>query len=458
MKLRLRRPRELGRSLRELARRRPRDAERYLDAHLEEWGSLAEADPYDAADILEALDEEAAVELVAELPPGEAAEVLEEMHPAAAAGVLEELPPAKAAGLLSEMVSDEAADIVAQLAPQVRDRLIGRLEPELAEEVLELLGYPADSAGGLMTTDVAALPLGLTAGEAIEVLRRMHQEVPNLSYVYVTDQLGHLVGVLSFRHLVFARPGVGLEEAMLGEPIRVHPDTDRAEVAEVMQRYNFLALPVVDEEERLLGMVTVDDVLDAVQQEATEDIATMVGAGAEETVFTPVRISFRHRIPWILVNLGTALLATAVISYFESVIARLAILAAYMPVVASMGGNGGAQSLAVVIRSIAVGDVPAQRVKAVIRREVALGALNGLATAVVAGAIAAAFTGMPRVGVVIGLASLANMTLAGLSGAGIPILLQRLGLDPALASNIFLTTVTDVVGFGGFLAIAALVL
>lgn len=458
MKVRLQRPRQLGRALRELARRRPREAQEYLDAHHEQWAPLVEANPQDAADILEALDEEAVLELVSDLPAEEAAEVLEEMHPAAAAEVLAELPAAEAADLLAEMVSDEAADIVAELDPEVREGLMERLESGMAEEVREILAHPPDSAGGIMTTEVAALPLGLRAGQAIEVLRRLNEEIENLSYVYVIDQNERLVGVVSFRDLVFARPDVGVEEAMFTDPVRVGVQTDREEVAELMQRYNFLALPVVDAEDRLVGMVTVDDVLDALQQEATEDIATMVGAGADETVYTPLRLSFRRRLPWIVVNFGTALLAAAVIGWFTPVIDRLTILAAYMPIVASMGGNGGAQSLAVVIRAIAVGDVPAQRVRPVIRREVMLGTLNGLAVALVSGAAALAFSRSLRIALVLALASLVNMVVAGFSGSGIPILLRRIGLDPALASNIILTTVTDVVGFGGFLAIAALFL
>ncbi len=458
MRLRLRRPVQLGRALRDLARRRPSEAEQYLDAHQEEWGSLAEANPHDAADILEALGEEAAIDLLVELEPDEAAEILEEMRPGAAAGVLEELPLSDAALLLNEMGPSEAADIVAELGPEARQAVIEELAPQVAGEVLELLEYPADSAGGLMRTDPATLRLETTAGEAIESLRLLHQELGGLSYVYIVDPDRRLRGVLSFRDLVFAPPQTPLEDVMVHETVAVTPDTDREEVAEIIRRYGLLGLPVVDNEGTLLGMIDIEEVIEAVQQEASEDMATMMGAGAEETVFTSVSSSIRMRLPWIVVNLATAFLAAVVVSYFEPVISRLAILAAYMPVVASMGGNSGAQSLAVVIRSLAMGDVPDHYARRVIRRELLLGLANGLAIAVLSGAVAWTFTEDPRIGVVIGVAAWVNMTVAGAAGSGIPIALERLGLDPALASNIFLTTVTDVVGFGGFLAIATLML
>jgi magnesium transporter len=456
--LRLHRPRELGRALRELARRRPSEAEAYLDAHQEEWGSLAEADPEDAADILEALGEAAALDLLEGLETEEAAEVLEEMRPGAAADVLEELSASRAADLVEEMGPDEAADIVAEMGTGTREKLIEQLRPEVAQQVLGLLAYPPDSAGGLMTTEVAALPLGLTASEAIEALRSMHEQLESLSYVYVVDSERRLKGVLSFRDLVFARPNTPLEEVMVREAVAIHSEADREAVAELIRRYGLLGLPVVDRTGTLLGMVTVDDVLAAVQEEASEDIATMVGAGAQETVFTPVAVSIRMRLPWVLVNLGTAFLAAAVIGYYEPTISRLAILAAYMPVAASMGGNGGAQSLAVVIRSLAAGDLPRAQSSRVVRRELAVGSSNGLAMGLLAGGVAALLTGRLQIGLVFALAVWGNMTVAGLAGAGIPILMSTMGRDPAQSSNIFLTTVTDVIGFGGFLLIATLLL
>ena len=458
MKLRLRRPRELAVAIRELARRRPREAEEYLDSHEEEWASLAGSDPHDAADILEALDEGAAADLIAGLEPAEAAEVLEEMRNEAAADVLEELAASDAAEVVAELAPEEAADIVQHLDTDARSAIFDELEDHQVEDILDLMQYPPDSAGGLMAPDPATLSSNVTAGEAIEILRRLHEGLENMSYVYVVDADARLIGVVSFRDLVFATPTTVLEDVMIHNPVAVRPETDREDVAELIQRYNLLALPVVDHRGILLGIVTIDDVIRAVQREASEDIAAMVGAGIEETIYTPFHHSIRNRLPWLVVNLGTAFLATITISRFQPVIGRLTVLAAYMPVVASMGGNAGAQSQAVLIRAMAVDSIPSQMIRRVLVRETLVGFLNGIAIALISGSIATAFTGQIRVGVVLGLASLTNLVVANLAGSGIPVLLDRLGQDPALGSNILLTTVTDLVGFGGFLAIASLLL
>jgi magnesium transporter len=455
MNLRLRSPRELAIAIRELARRRPREAEEYLDAHGHEWTSLAEADPHDAADILEALHETVAAELISDLEPAEAAEVLEEMRNEAAADVLEELPASDAADMVAELAPEEAADIVQHLDTETRSAIFGELAEHQIDEILDLLQYPPDSAGGLMAPDPATLPSGITAGEAIEALRRLHEGLENMSYVYVVDTEGRLTGVVSFRDLVFARPLNGLDEVMVANPVAVRPETDREDVAELIQRYNLLAMPVVDRRGVLLGIVTIDDVIREVQREASEDIAALVGAGIEETIYTPYHQSIRHRLPWLVINLGTAFLVTITISRFQPVIGRLTVLAAYMPVVASMGGNAGAQSQAVVIRAMAADSIPAQLVRRVMARELLVGFLNGLAIALVSGSIAAAFTHRIRVGLVIGLAAQTNLLVANLAGFGIPVLLDKMGKDPALGSNILMTTVTDLVGFGSFLAIAS---
>ena len=218
MKLRLRRPRELALALRDLARRRPREAEEYLEEHQEHWGSLAESDPHDAADILEAIDEEAAAGLIAALDTHEAADVLEEMSHEAAADVLEELPSDAAARLLTELPPDEATDIMGHLQPAMRDVVLEKLDDARVDEIQRLMAFPPDSAGGLMKPDPAALPVCLTTGEAIESLRRLHQHLEDLSYVYVVDDGGRLVGVLSFRELIFARPGTALDEVMMPDP------------------------------------------------------------------------------------------------------------------------------------------------------------------------------------------------------------------------------------------------
>lgn len=468
MRFRFPRPRNVTETLRDLARRRPDEAEAYLDAHHDEWEELAEATPENAADILEALPEEGAADLLKDLDADDAGEVLDEMRPEAAADVLEAIRPTTAAALIAMMDADQAADVVGVLEPEERTAVLAALDPDSAAEIHNLLVYAADTAGGMMTTDFAALPTGVGAGEAIEALRRLHDQLgSNLSYVYVTDQQGVLRGVVSFRELVFARPGRALEDVMLADPVSVTPSTDREVVAELIQRYHLLAIPVVDDDGRLAGMVKISEALEAIQAEAGEDIAVMVGAGEEESIFTPVGRSIRRRLPWIVFNLVVGFVIAYVIAQFESVLAGAAILAAYMPLVALLGGNSGAQSLAVIIRSIAVGDLPRGRAMRAIRREMAVTVIDAVAIASLAAGMGALTVGVfgdqsavnaREMAVILFVSVIVSITVGGLVGSGIPIVLRRLGQDPALASNIFLTMTTDLVSFGGFLLTAALLL
>jgi magnesium transporter len=455
-------------TLRELARRSPEEVEEYLDTHHDEWEQLAEQTPENAADILEALPEEGAADLLTDLDTEDAGEVLDEMRPEAAADVMEEIEPETAAELIAAMDADQAADLVGALDPEEQAAVLEALDPDAAVEIEQLLVHEPDTAGGMMTTDVASLPIGLTVGEAIEALRRLHDDLgSNLSYVYVTDDVDRLRGVVSFRDLVFARPGQGLDEVMFGDPISVQVSTDREIVSELIHRYHLLAVPVVDESSRLVGMVRFDEAMHAIQAEAGEDIAVMVGAGEEESVFTPVAVSVRRRLPWILFNLAVGLVIAFVIAQFESTLSSAVLLAAYMPVVALLSGNSGQQSLAVIIRSIAVGEVPPGRAGRAVRREIAVTTFNGVVIAVIAAVLGAVTVGVfgqastispAEMAVILFISVVVAFTVAGLVGAGIPILLRRLGQDPAVASTIFLTMTTDLVSFGGFLLIASLLL
>ena len=468
MRLRFPRPRAVTETLRDLARRRPDEAEAYLDAHHDEWEELAGHTPENAADILEALEEEGAADLLKDLDLDDAGEVLDEMRPEAAADVLETIRPATAAALIGMMDADQAADVIGALEPGERTAVLAALDPESASEIHSLLVHAADTAGGMMTTDYAALPLGVSSGEAIEALRRLHDELgSNLSYVYVTDEAGHLRGVISFRELVFARPGRSLDDVMVSDPVSVMPTTDREVVAELIQRYSLFAIPVVDHDGLLIGMVKISEALEAIQAEAGEDIAVMVGAGVEETIFTPVGRSVRRRLPWIMFNLFVGLVIAFVIAQFESTLAAAAVLAAYMPLVALLGGNSGAQSLAVIIRSIAMGDLPRGRARRAIKREVTVTMIDGLVIAVLAGLMGALTVGFLGdqssiepldIGTILFVSVIVSFLAGGLVGSSIPIILRRMGQDPALASNIFLTMTTDLVSFGGFLLIASLLL
>jgi magnesium transporter len=392
------------------------------------------------------------------------------MHPEAAADLLEELEAIEAAAMLETMEPDQAADVVGALEPIDRTAVLAALGPEASAEIEALLLHAADSAGGMMTTDVAALPIDMTAGVAIETLRTLHGELgSNLLYVYAVDPENRLVGVVSFRDLVFARPETTIRDVIEPTLVSVKPETDREQVAELIHRYRLIAIPVVESDGTLVGMVKFSEAIEAIQAEVGEDIAVMVGAGEEETVFTPVSLSVRRRLPWIFFNLVVGVFIAGIIAQFESTLATYAILAAYMPIVALLAGNSGAQSLAVIIRSMAVGDLPQGRAPRAIRREVAVGFIDGTIIATLSALLAALTVGFftsesvnaiapIEIAVIIFISVWIAFLVAGLVGAGIPVLLNRFGQDPALASNIFLTLITDIVGFAGFLLTAALLL
>jgi magnesium transporter len=288
---------------------------------------------------------------------------------------------------------------------------------------------------------------------------------PSSGYVYVVDDVGRLQGVLSFRDLVFRRPGAPLADVMVADPVTVTTLTDREEVAELAQRYHLLGIPVTDSVGTLLGMVTTEAVIEAIQDEATEDFAAAVGAGVEETVYSTILRSVRSRSPWLMLNLTLALIVALIVEQLTGVISEFPVLAALMPVVASLGGNTGQQSLAVMVRGLGTDDVPGSQVPSILWRQVRIGVLNGLILAAVAMTIVAMLivigvmgddrSDVLRICLAIGAAVEVNLTIASLAGSGIPLILRRFGLDPALASTIFLTLITDAMGFGGFLVTAA---
>jgi magnesium transporter len=464
VRLRLVSPREAAARLKGRARREPDAVAAHLRANPAEWQALVDADPHDAADIVEELGEDRAPELIGLIDPADAGPLLEEMRDDLAVDLMLEMGPATVASILEAMSADEAADLLIAMDEDDRDEFLGSLDSEVGENIRSLLRYPTDSAGGLMTTEYAALPAGMTAGEALEAIRNIHEELESLPYVYVVDDLGRLSGVISFRDLVFRRPGVGLDEVMIPHPIAVNPLTDREDVAELAQRYNLTALPVVDQRRRLIGVVPTDAVFESIQSEASEDFAAAMGAGAEETVYSPIPASVRSRFPWLLLNLVLAFIVTLTMTQFEEILISVPILAVLLPIVALLGGNAGAQSLAVTIRALSTDDVPRTEIAGILGRQALIGLANGLMVGTAAGVTSGLYIGVigegdaVGIGVVVAIAAVTNLVVATASGAAIPLTLRALGLDPALGSNILLTLITDLVGFAGFLAVATLLL
>ncbi len=415
----------------------------------------------DGADVLENLPTEEAAEVVEHLDPTTAAQILTEMDTALAATVVADMEEIEAAMVLGEMDPDDRVDILGLLPKPLRDRLVAEMEPAHAAEVRQLEQYPPDSAGGIMTTEVTALGEDLTVQQAIEELRRRSKEFEQMFYVYVVDQRQHLLGVLSMRDLILAEPQTRLGRIMRTEVDSVTTTVDQETVAKLMQRYGYLAMPVVDERGRLVGIITHDDIVEVIEEEATEDVQRLFGAGPEERLSSPWHLSFRKRIFWLLVNLGTASVAASVVGVFEHTIAQLAILAAYMPIVAGLGGNASAQAMAVVIRGLAVGKVDRRLLRHVMLRELRVGITMGLVVGLVIAVIAVVIhIGEARLadhlafGAVVGVALMCNVTLACITGSAIPFIMQRLGFDPAQSASIFSTAAIDITGFFILLSLA----
>ncbi len=423
-----------------------------------EMAELKATHPTDLARQLEELSEEDALTQLQELSVGLAAQVLAELRPRIAAELFLKLPQNLAAQILEEMAPDAAADLLARLAEEQREALVRLLRSETAQTLRQLIAYPPQTAGGIMSPEFVALAKELTTEAAIEEIRRKATTLETLYYVYVVDAEGHLLGVLSMRDLILSPPQKTLEEIMITQILTVRADTDEEEVARLFDKYDYLALPVVDPNGKLLGLVTADDVIDVIRAEETEDMQRMVGVSGEERVFSPLKLSVKRRLPWLYINLATAFLAAAVVGAFEDLIGLLPALAVFMPVIAGQGGNAGAQSVTVIVRGLALGEIAPGEGKRALLKETLLGILHGVAVGTVVALIAYVWKGNPVLGLICGLAMILNMIAAGVFGAAIPLGLRLFKVDPALSSTIFLTTVTDVAGFFFLLGLAALLL
>lgn len=424
--------------------------------------ALAQQHPADVADVIEGLAPEAGAELLEALAPEHAAEALEQMDEAAAHEYVEELAPETAGEALALMAPDDAADILGELPAAQREQILDNIPDAERGEIETLLQYPPESAGGVMSTDVTALLAGMSAGQAIAALRQLAREAEQIYYTYVVDEQRRLVGVLSLRDLLLARDNARLRDIMIRQVTAVPATLDREEVAALLSKYGYFALPVVDAQNRLLGIVTIDDVVDIIQKEATEDMQRMVGAGGDERIDSPVRFVLKRRTAWLLINLGTAFLAAAVVGAFRTTIEKLAILAALQTIVAGQAGNTGLQSMAVMIRSLATGDTRGVGLLRILFRELWIGCGSGAlvgAAALGVGLGWCTLTGEPYwVAGVLGAALFSSMMIATVCGAMVPWTMRRFGFDPAQSASIILTTITDVTGFAIFLAFATLIL
>lgn len=421
--------------------------------------------------------------LVEKIHPADIAEVLPELSQAETRQLMEilfatrragltfrELPEAilqrilgmisdeRLARMISRQPSDDAIFFLSLLSEERRQRVREQLAPDQRELLDRLLLYPEGTAGSVMTTKVLAMKEDATAEDAIDEIRRQGKDLEAIFYLYVVDAHGVLTGVVPLRQLILSPGEKPLRELMIRNPISANVKDDQEGVASLVAKYNFLSLPVTDDEGRLLGVVTVDDVIDVIHEEATEDLYHLAGLEEEDRVSSPVLQSVRRRILWTFINLGTAFVASAVIRLFSGSIEKAVALAAFMPIVAGLGGNSGTQSLTVFIRSLAVGELAFSTAFQAVLRQLAVGALVGGTAGLVTGGVVYLWQGNPWLGLVLFLAMMSNMAIGACVGAVVPLFLRLIRQDPAMGSGILVTGITDSLGFLIFLGLATIFL
>jgi len=421
---------------------------------------IRKSHPADVADQLERLPSEEAHAVLRKLPKDQAAAALIELDREAWPEFLRNLEAKEISGLIQELPHDAAADLILSLASPDRTAVLSHLSTEEVSEISALMKHPHDTAGGIMSDEFLAFREEQTVEECQQALRNLAEEgaEEGISYLYVTDAESHLAGIVSLRNLVFGRPNRKIGEIMNRDVTHVRVDDDQEKIARLFDRYHYLALPVLEQTGKLVGIVIAHQVIDVLQHEATEDMQLMVGLSGEERALTPWQKSMSRRLPWLCVNLATAFLAAGVVGLFEETIAAWTALAVFLPIVAGQGGNAGAQTLTVIIRDLALGEMSPGDGRKALYKELLLAVLNGLVIGIIVGVLGYLWKGSALLGVVVGSAMVLNMIAAALSGVLVPFTLKALRIDPALASSILVTTVTDVAGFLFFLGIAAMAL
>lgn len=418
---------------------------------------LIEQDIGKAVKILEETPQKDAAAILANVSSESVARLFRRFQSSFAAALLEERTPETIVAIITSMPPNQAASIVVHLSPHTRDSLIPSISGPLAEKIRDLYTYPEGSVGRFMSMNYLSFHQHEEVGDVIEKIRSLagKKSIP-ASYTYVLDDDGILLGVLNMRDLMLAQPDQQLQSVMVGDVFTLHCFMDRSEAARELAKRKFFSAPIVDNENVLLGVIKVENMITGIKEDLTSDLQKMVGAGGDERTFSPISFALKKRLVWLHINLATAFMAAGVVSLFTDIISKITILAIFLPVIAGQGGNAGAQSLAVVMRGLVMREIPAARVRELILKESLLGAINGLVIGVVTALIAWLWYGNGWLGLVIGLGMILNLIIAGFAGSSIPIIMKRVGIDPAQSSSIILTTVTDVMGFLAFLGLAVI--
>jgi magnesium transporter len=409
---------------------------------------LQEYHASEIAILFEKLPVEAREKIINILPSDIASEVIAEMHEEQDAGeLLISLDPEKRSEIIEELDYDDATDIISQLDEDEQQEILEDLDHEDATNIRALLSYAEDTAGGLMNSEVIKINIKLNKKEALDEIIRQSEEMEEFYTIYVVDDEDILQGILSIKSIIKAPALAKVKDLVVDDFVYVKADLDQEEVAGLISQYNLTTIPVVNDDMKLLGRITVDDIMDVMEQESTEDILKISGVSEDEELSGNWKDAIKSRLPWLVINLGTAYLAASIIRHFDSTVALLPQIAAYMTIIAGMGGNAATQSLAVTVRRISLTDLTDAQAYNTVLKEFLVGLLNGAANGLIVFVIALFYDADPMLGLVLFLAMTGNLVIAGLTGSSIPLILKRVGIDPAVASSIIITTFTDCAGF-----------
>jgi magnesium transporter len=406
--------------------------------------------------LFESLPHESRARIISVLPADIASEIISEMdaefHPER---LLEDLHPERRSEIVEELDYDDATDIISQLPEEQQQEILEDLDEEDASHIRSLLKYDEDTAGGIMNTQVIKINQDLTKKEAFDEIIRQSEEMEEFYTINVIDRHNVLQGIVSLKDIIKSRNTIRIRDIIQPDFVYVKAETDQEEVARLLSQYNLTSIPVVDDQMHLLGRITFDDVIDVMEEENTEDILKISGVSEDEQLAGNWKEAVKSRLPWLILNLGTAFLAASVIRYFDDTIVRLGILAGYMTMIAGMGGNAATQALAVTVRRISLTDLTDAQAYRTVLKEFTVGLINGAANGLVVFMFAVFYDQNPMLGVVIFTAMTGNLVIAGVAGSSIPLMLKRVGIDPAIASSIIITTFTDVFGFLLLLGLAS---
>ncbi|MFR3521627.1 MAG: magnesium transporter, partial [Clostridia bacterium] len=413
--------------------------------------------PVDILDVLRDYPEDKE-DILYRLPEGLIADIIDEADDEEKYSILMEFSENKQKNIVEEMSSDELTDLLGMLDEEKANKILEKMTDEDARKVRQLLSYDPDTAAGIMATEFVALKENMTVEETLKYLQKYGEENENIYDLYVVDNFDKLKGVISLKELVTKNFNTRISDVIHTKIEGIPYNTDQEEVGHRFEKYGYLTMPVVDNSNRLLGVVTFDDVMQILRDETTEDIHRLGGVDEGEKVDGSLKDSVKSRLPWLIVNLVTAILAAAVVGMFEGTIQAVVSLATFMPIVTGMGGNAGTQTLTIIVRGLALGELNFKNMKKVFFKEIGVGVVTGVVIGFIIGVLGYIWEGNFMFGIIISVAMLLNMIVATITGYLVPVVLKKFKVDPALASSIFVTTFTDVLGFFFFLGLATLLI